>query len=60
MNSNFFQQLVNWPHYFICGTELKAMLIGTADAKKAIIKRAVHEGYLQRLRRDLLSHASYC
>ena len=52
MNSNFLQQLVNWPNYFISGTELKSMLPGTEDARKAIIKRAVHEGYLQRLRRD--------
>lgn len=54
MNPNLLQQLVNWPHYFISGTELKAMLTstGTEDARKAIIKRAVHEGYLQRLRRD--------
>ena len=52
MNSNLLQQLVNWPNYFISGTELKSMLPGTEDARKAIIKRAVHEGYLQRLRRD--------
>src|SRR3989338_5732268 len=52
MNSNLLQQLINWPHYFISGTELKAMLIGTEDARKAVIKRAVHEGYLQRLKRD--------
>lgn len=52
MNSNLLQQLVNWPHYFISGTELKTMLTGTEDARKGIIKRAVHEGYLQRLRRD--------
>src|SRR3989338_11383925 len=52
MNSNFLQQLVNCPNYFISGTELKSMLPGTEDARKAIIKRAVHEGYLQRLRRD--------
>jgi predicted transcriptional regulator of viral defense system len=52
MNPNLLQQLVNWPHYFISGTELKAILTGAEDARKAIIKRAVHEGYLQRLRRD--------
>ncbi len=52
MNSNLLQQLVNWPNYFISGTELKSMLPGTEDARKAIIKRAVHEDYLQRLRRD--------
>ncbi len=52
MNSKLLQQLVSWPHYFISGTELKSMLAGTEDARKAIIKRAVHEAYLQRLRRD--------
>ena len=52
MNLNLFKQLINWPNYFISGTELKSMLTGTEDARKAIIKRAVHEGYLQRLRRD--------
>lgn len=52
MNSNLLQQLINWPHYFISGTELKATLTGTENARKAIVKRAVHEGYLQRLRRD--------
>ncbi|PIQ42625.1 MAG: hypothetical protein COV52_02380 [Gammaproteobacteria bacterium CG11_big_fil_rev_8_21_14_0_20_46_22] len=52
MNSKLLQQLINWPHCFISGTELKAMLMGTEDARRAVIKRAVHEGYLQRLRRD--------
>ena len=52
MNPSLLQQLINWPHYFISGTELKAILTGTEDARKAIIKRAVHESYLQRLRRD--------
>ncbi|MCW5588150.1 MAG: hypothetical protein KIT27_00670 [Legionellales bacterium] len=52
MNSTLLQQLVNWSRYFISGTELKAILTGTEDARKAIIKRAVDEGYLQRLRRD--------
>ncbi len=52
MNSTLLQQLVNWPHYFISGTELKSIVGGTEDARKAIIKRAVQEGYLQRLRRD--------
>jgi hypothetical protein len=52
MNSTLLQQLINWPNYFISGTELKSMLPGTEDARKAIIKRALHEGYLQRLKRD--------
>ncbi len=52
MNSNFLQQLITWPNYFISGSELRSILPGTEDARKAIIKRAVHEGYLQRLRRD--------
>lgn len=52
MNLAFLQMLINWPNYFISGTELKSMLSGTDDARKAMIKRAVHEGYLQRLRRD--------
>lgn len=52
MNSNLLQQLVNSSRYFISGTELKSMLTGTENARKSIIKRAVQEGYLQRLRRD--------
>ncbi len=52
MNLNFLNQLINWPNYLISGTELKSMLVGTEDARKAMIKRAVHEGYLQRLKRD--------
>ena len=52
MNSNLLQQLVNWPRYFISGTELKSTLSGSEDARRAVIKRAVHEGYLQRLKRD--------
>jgi len=52
MNSKLLQLLINWPNYFISGTELSAMLSGSDDARKAIIKRAVHDGYLQRLKRD--------
>ena len=52
MNPTFLQQLISWPNYFISGTELKSILPGTEDTRKAIIKRAVLEGYLQQLRRD--------
>lgn len=52
MNQTLLQQLINWPRYFISGTELKSMLPGTEDVRKAIIKRAVQESYLQRLKRD--------
>lgn len=52
MNSNLLKQLVNWPKYYISGTDLKVILPGTDHSRKAIIKRAVHEGYLVRLKRD--------
>jgi hypothetical protein len=52
MNVTLLQQLVNWPNSFISGTDLTVLLSGTENSKKAIIKRAVHEGYLQRLKKD--------
>lgn len=52
MNQTLLQQLIGWPNCFISGTELKAILPGSDDARKSILKRAIQEGYLQRLKRD--------
>jgi len=53
MQKDFLHKLINWPKYFITGTDLRFVLPGTDNTRKAIIKRAIHEGYLQRLKRDL-------
>jgi predicted transcriptional regulator of viral defense system len=53
MNNDFLYRLINWPKYFITGTDLRIVIPGTDDIRKAIVKRAVHEGYLERLKRDL-------
>lgn len=52
MNPTLLQQLIAWPAPFITGTELKALIVGSEHARKACIKRAVSDGYLQRLKRD--------
>ena len=53
MNEVFLNKLVGWPTYFITGTDLKIIIPGSDHSRKAIIKRSVHEGYLERLKRDL-------
>lgn len=53
MNRELMDRLVNWPRSFITGTDLRIILPGTDDVRKAIIKRAIHEGYISRLKRDL-------
>jgi predicted transcriptional regulator of viral defense system len=53
MNTKLLLNLINWPKYYISGYDLDVLISGTLDSKKAIIKRTVHEGYLQRVKRDL-------
>jgi hypothetical protein len=53
VNTAFFHTLVNWPKSFITGTDLRVIIPGTDDHRKALVKRAVHEGYLERVKRDL-------
>jgi len=53
MNRKLLDRLIHWPKSSLTRTEL-ALLIGrSSDACDAIIRRAVHAGYLQRLRRGL-------
>lgn len=53
MNKNLLIQLVNWPKYYISGAELRIILPGESNSRKAIIKRAIHEGFLERVKRNL-------
>jgi len=53
MNRQLLDLLLKWPRAFISGTDLSAHLGPNANARHAIIKRAVAEGFLQPLRRDL-------
>lgn len=52
MNLPLFEQLVKWPAHIISGADLRAILPKSENARKAIIKRTVQEGYLQSLKRD--------
>ncbi len=53
MNSNLLEILLNWPKPYISGVDLYYILDKTADSRHAIIKRAIREGYLVPIRRDL-------
>lgn len=53
MNHLLSTLLAKWPHYLINRVDLVSTLPGSNDAQKSIIKRAVHEGYLQRIKRNL-------
>ncbi len=52
MNKKLLEVLLNWPKSYISGTELYTILNKTDDARHAMIKRAIQEGYLIPLRRD--------
>lgn len=53
MNKSFFNTLINWPKPYIFGTDLCHVLDKSNDSRYGIIKRAVQEGYLIPIRRDL-------
>jgi hypothetical protein len=53
MNKKLFKQLVNWPKCYVSGTSLSHLLNGSVDSRHGIIKRAIQEGVLIPLRRDL-------
>lgn len=53
MNQQLLQILLSWPKCYITGPDLRTRLQGSDDAKKAIVKRAVHEAFLERLKNDL-------
>ena len=53
MNNDFLEILLNWPKSYISGTDLHHILNKTANSRQAIIKRAIREGSLTPIRRDL-------
>lgn len=53
MNKYFLRSLIDWPRSYISGTALTHILAQSANARYAIVKRAVKEGYLIPVRRDL-------
>lgn len=53
MNTNLLQHLINWPKSYITGTDLNIVIPGNTNAKQSIVKRAVKEGFLLRLKREL-------
>lgn len=53
MNSSFLEILLNWPKSYISGIDLHHILDKSPDSRQAIIKRAIHKGYLIPIRRDL-------
>ena len=55
MNQNFLKILLNWPKSYITGVDLHYILNKSSDSRHAMIKRAVQEGYLLPIRRDLYS-----
>lgn len=53
MNGSFIEILLNWPKPYISGIDLHHILNKSPDSRQAIIKRAIHKGYLISIRRDL-------
>ncbi len=53
MNSRFLEILLNWPKPYVSGIDLHHILDKSPDSRQAIIKRAIHKGYLIPIRRDL-------
>jgi predicted transcriptional regulator of viral defense system len=53
MNRHFFETLLNWPKTYISGTDLHNILDKSSESRYGIIKRAIQEGYLISIRRDL-------
>jgi len=53
MNKKLFEKLFFWPKAYISGVDFISILDKSAYSRQAIIKRAVQEGFLSPLRRDL-------
>ncbi len=53
MNKSIFEILLHWPRPYISGVDLLLRLDKTQDSRYGIIKRAIKEGYLIQIRRDL-------
>lgn len=52
-NKEFIQQLYDWPKAFISGSDLLILLDKSPNSRYAMLKRAVKDGYLIHLKRDL-------
>lgn len=53
MNKLLLNTLLYWPKSFMTGIDLYTYIPGTEAARKSIITRAVHEGYLEREKNEL-------
>lgn len=53
MNKALIEALLDWPQGYIFTSDLHILIGGSKNSIQAIIKRAVADGYLQRLKRDL-------
>lgn len=53
MNTLLLEKLARWPRCFLSGTDLKIILDHTDDSRYGIIKRAVKDKWLIRIRKDL-------
>lgn len=53
MNKELLEKLIHWKRWYLTRTELALLVDRSVDACDAIIRRAVKEGYLKRLRRGL-------
>lgn len=53
MNKKIFEILLKWPKPYISGTDLQNILDKSSHSRHAIIKRAIQEGHLFPMRKDL-------
>jgi len=53
MNKDLFEILQTWPKIYISGIDLKVLLEKSDDSRYSLIKRALKQGVLISLRRDL-------
>ncbi len=53
MQKIFLEILINWPKPYISGVDLRLILDKSTNSRQAIIKRAIRQGYLAPIRRDL-------
>lgn len=52
MNKSLMIKLFDWPKPYITGVDLRQILGKSDDSRQALVKRAVQEGFLIRLRND--------
>ncbi|MFZ4099713.1 MAG: type IV toxin-antitoxin system AbiEi family antitoxin domain-containing protein [Chlamydiia bacterium] len=53
MNKHLLNALLAWPRPYISGVALHSILDRSAGSRQAVLKRAIQEGYLVPIRRDL-------